>query len=101
MMLKVVINKCYGGFSISLDCAKRMAELGNNEAKQMLKSYEIDNHWYGFLYKTTRHDKRLVQAVEELCKKANGPCAELVIEKVYVPDIPYTITDYDGYEQVK
>lgn len=102
MMLKVVINKCYGGFGISKECCERMAELGSKEAKQKLEDCEkFDNgHWYCNI-SVPRHDKRLVRAVRELGEKANGEFSKLEIVEVYVPDVPYTITEYDGYERVE
>lgn len=101
MMLKVVINKCYGGFGISKECCERMAELGSKKAKERLEHCEKydSGRWYGYI-DVKRHDKYLVQAVEELGEKADGPYAKLEVVKVYIPDEPYTITEYDGYESV-
>lgn len=45
-----------------------------------------------------RHDPVLVQVVEELGEKANGPHASLEIEEV---DGPYRIDEYDGFESVE
>jgi hypothetical protein len=111
--MKVVINKCFGGFGISKECAERMNELGNKVAKELLEDYEnrlkcpddIEKKWgvrfYGSLYEEEcpRHDKALVQAVEELGNKANGDYAKLKI--VEIPDdIEYEIDDYDGMESI-
>ena len=99
-MTKVVYNACYGGFSISEACARRMALLENNEAKDLLSDYEKEGNWFGYLYNTPRHDKILVQAVEELGNAANGECA--VLEIAEIPDgLPYRIDEYDGMESVE
>lgn len=38
--MKVVINKCYGGFSVSLEGCRWMAERGHEEAKKRVAEYE-------------------------------------------------------------
>ena len=38
--MKVVINKCYGGFSVSLDGCRWMAERGHEAAKKEVADYE-------------------------------------------------------------
>lgn len=43
--MKVVINKCYGGFSVSLDAARFMADRGHDEAKRMIAEHERDDKW--------------------------------------------------------
>ena len=37
--MKIVINKCFGGFSISKKCAEYMSELGSEQAKAELEEY--------------------------------------------------------------
>lgn len=96
-MFKVVYNDCYGGFSISKKCAERMAELGNQEAKERLQKYKED--WYGGLYATPRHDPVLVQVVEEMGEEANDRYSELKI-KVLRFGNKYIIEEYDGEETV-
>ncbi len=41
---------------------KRLAELGGEEGREIIKS----KPFYGYLYKTERNDSRLVQVAEEL-----------------------------------
>ena len=36
-----------------------------------------------------------------LGEKADGDHAELEIVEVYIPDVPYTISEYDGYERIE
>lgn len=106
-MAKVVYNGCYGGFGISLECARRMAELGNEEARRKVEDYDRrqkektgwEAAWWSSLDKTPRHDHALVQAVEELQDKANDDCAKLMVEEL--PDgTLYRIDEYDGMESV-
>lgn len=85
--MKVVINNCYGGFSLSREA---YGELG----------IEWDGHGYGFGDNhKNRANHKLVAAVEKLGSKANGEFAELKI--VEVPDnVEWTIKEYDGIEWV-
>ena len=79
--MKMVINSCYGGFSIS------------EKAMEMLDS--TSPYEYGL-----RTDPQLIEVVETLGKEANGMCANL--EVVDIPDeiTDYVINEYDGYETV-
>jgi hypothetical protein len=86
-MPKVVINKCYGGFSLSPAAVARMAEL------QGRPQHAISSH------PENRADPLLVRVVEELGEKASGECAKLKI--VEIPDgIAWEIEEYDGMEHV-
>ena len=94
MSIKVVYNACFGGFKISRECAVRMAELGNEEAKDLL----LEPEFYGYLEETPRHDPAPVQSVEEL-----GDAASAVFSALAVREISgrrYIIREYDGSEQV-
>lgn len=88
-MAKIVYNACFGGFSLSNKAIERLAEL---------KRVDVDLIDYGG-YGIDRHDRALVQVVEELGEKANGGCADLAIREV--PDgSRYRIDEYDGLERV-
>jgi len=87
--MKVVINTCYGGFSLSTEAMSRLKELGNSNDDL---PYE-DSVEY-------RSNNLLVRVVEELGEKANGRHASLKI--IEIPEDahePY-IMDYDGMEHV-
>ena len=82
--MKIVINKCYGGFSLSNKAFIQYKELGGKSSSY----YEIE-----------RNEPLLVQVVEELGKESWGSCAELKV--VEIPDdVQWTIEDYDGIESV-
>ena len=103
-MKKVVINGDYGGFSISLEAAKFMANRGNEQAKSEIDDYEkkkqnLDIGFYGFGYTYQRDDPDLVAAVETLGERASGSCASLMI--VEIPDdVDWQIEEYDGMEWI-
>jgi hypothetical protein len=85
MTTKIVINRCYGGFSISRAACE-----------------ELGKEWdgYGFLYDLDqRADPALVACVEKLGEAASGALARLVV--VEIPDdVEWEISEYDGVETV-
>jgi len=95
--MKVVINSCYGGFSLS---------------KAVYGELGIEWDGYGYLsneklgissenYNAYRFDPGLISAIEKVgIENAGGLCAELSI--VDIPDeISWEISDYDGWERVE
>lgn len=103
--MKVVVNKCYGGFSVSAAAVRFMRERGNEDAKNVVlfgestPEYTPDYDYNSYGWKFPRHEPDLVAAVEELGDRANGACAFLKL--VEVPDgAEYEIDDYDGMERV-
>ena len=107
--MKVVINSCYGGFSISKKAAEFMAKRGNKRAIAELeksKNGKNKGRWFGygcvdgFDGQYDRSDSDLIAAVEELgSEKASGTFAELKV--VEIPDgIEYEISSYDGIEHI-
>lgn len=112
--MKVVINACFGGFSISKEAAELMAELGHQGATEALSEYKnrdmddsyeriysdrgLTRPFYG-RFDMNRHDAQLVAAVEALGENADGFCASLKV--VEIPDdVQYVIEEYDGNEHV-
>lgn len=83
--MKIVINTCYGGFSLSPKAVQRYkARTG-----ETLGTYPD----------VERNDPDLVAVVEELGEKAAGPCASLKV--VEIPDdVEWWIEEYDGVEHV-
>jgi len=137
---KVVVNKCYGGFSLSPEAALWLYERGMKELATPIDEYwtkefykneterqeriENDlNKWRTyqakkkqehFMFVTvfspdekyvldTRPKNRehplLIECVETLKEKANGPCAKLEITEIPV-DVNYQIEEYDGQEWI-
>lgn len=90
-MPKVVINTCYGGFSLSSDLRKRLKRLG-------VKTDSIDS--------LSRHDPRLVQAVEEEAGERKNKewfydrFQTTRLEVIEIDSSRYIIREYDGCEQV-
>jgi len=108
--MKVVINGCYGGFSLSHKAFLKLREMKNKHALEE-PDYEepygdgstrgtwgIDKVGF-FLRDIPRDDKDLLEVIELLGEEANGECARLEI--VEVPDgVEWEIDEYDGNEHV-
>ena len=127
--MKVILNKCYGGFGISREgyefyCKKKgltpnfyIQDVPNHLIKKndcdnlsfycFLKDYgdrvletEVDWKTHLDLYTSYRDDPILIEVVEELGEKASGRFANL--EVVDIPDdMDYVIDDYDGIETLR
>ena len=86
--MKVVINKCHGGFSLSKEAVQYILDKHNKVVDQYAGYNPVD-----------RSDPALVDVVETLGEKADGGFAELKI--VEVPDdVKWHIEEYDGKEWV-
>ena len=86
--MKIVVNKCYGGFGLSEKAKKYLAD----------RNADIVNIEYGYDYEL-RNDPKLVECVERLGKEASDLFSLLVV--VEIPDnIKWRIVDDDGYETV-
>ena len=85
--MKVVINRCYGGFGISAKA----------EALYKERAGITDPDWY--YWSIDRSDPILIQVIEELGEAAEGGFSELKI--VDIPDgVEWEIEEYDGMEWV-
>jgi hypothetical protein len=133
--MKVVINRCYGGFGLSHEAEMRYFEIkgitvypeqskdswkfwtywtvkpedrieskeGEDFYKMPMEERAAYNKAYSeqtiYVREIARDDPALIQAVEELGKKANGDHADLKV--VEIPDgVEYSIEEYDGMEHV-
>lgn len=93
-MYKVVINNCFGGFSLSQEA---LLSLYSKYGESMV--YYGMNKYY-LKESVTRHDKRLIKVIEEMgTSNASGEYAKLCIEEITSP--MYNIDDYDGMETLE
>ena len=83
--MKFVLNKCYGGFTIS-DWA--------------LLKLNIDPHHLDWENFPDRDDPDLIKLVEENAEKASGECAELKVVEIPDSATDYEFDDYDGIESI-
>ncbi len=97
--MKIVINRCFGGFSLSKKATEMYAE------KKGLKPGKWNDSWD--LYEggdfldedISRNDPVLIEVVETLGNGASGRHSELKI--VDIPDdVNWVIKEYDGFEHV-
>jgi hypothetical protein len=106
--MKVVINRCHGGFGLSEKFWKRYAELKNFvlviEPHTFFKAqfFKLENGIKTDLCvrEIERNDPIAIQVIEEIgCKEASAQYADLKI--VDIPDdVEWTIDEYDGLEWV-
>jgi len=110
-MREIVLNSCFGGFSLSRKAFLRLRELGQENAKKEPDYGECwddgsgpRESWYGgrlghFCYNIPRDDPLLVQVVRELERESWGDHARLNIVKV-PDDVEWEISEYDGSEHI-
>lgn len=126
--MKVVINKCFGGFGLSVKATQWLwnqgvkeigklasqhcggLELNKNlerwrEAKtknfcsSFIPIFSDDEKYCLYAHNVPRNHPKLIQCVEILGEEANGDHSKLKI--VEIPDgIEYEIDEYDGKESV-
>lgn len=127
--MKVVVNKCYGGFGLSHEALKKMVLLNSKAVEGTVfnekngwkrKDFNIDlgdgmfgHHFHDVIVKDevlysfcdrydhkSRTDPVLVKVVEEMGEKSYGEFAKLKI--VEIPDdIEWEISEYDGIERIE
>jgi hypothetical protein len=105
-MAKVVYNTCYGGFGLSDAAIQRYADLKGIAIHKRPTGYADRSYWaytetdeYFDRDDIVRHDRALVQVVEELGEQASGDAADLCIREI--PDgARYRVEEYDGTEWV-
>lgn len=86
-MRKVVINRCFGGFGLSVAAYEYLG-------------LPWDGFGHGTMFEHARDDPKLVEVVEVLgSDEASGAHSELRI--VTIPDdVDWQIEEYDGLEHV-
>lgn len=89
--MKILVNKCYGGFDVS----------------EMFMDYWREKHSelgigkiYSFMFNDKRTDPEVIALVEYLGEKANGRYSRLVV--IEIPDTvtDWAINEYDGMERI-
>lgn len=107
MVQKIVINTCYGGFSLSDEATIMYAKLkgiklfSKNNSGWMTEFYtSADLSDDSFYYPSiARNDPDLIKTVESLGERANSKYSRLKI--VEIPDdVQWQIDEYDGTEHV-
>lgn len=79
--MKVVVNRCFGGFGIS------------EEAKKIL---DTDFNWL-----IERTDEQLIALIEEKGSEfCSGYCAELEVVEIPENATDWEISEYDGFEEI-
>lgn len=111
--MKVAINRCFGGFSLSEKAFELLlAKKGIPFEKQYSGSKLVGNEYFvaghlgqkehyisDYEYCENRSDPDLIAVIEELGREANGWAADLVV--VDIPDdVKWHIHEYDGIEYV-
>lgn len=85
--MKIAINRCWGGFSLS------------KEAYDYL-GIEWDDYGYKYSEESKRCDPALIECIETLGEIANGSLSSIKI--VEIPDdVEWEISNYDGIECVE
>ena len=115
MNKKVVINRCYGGFSLSekafveylkrkgINCVTEVNEFGWVDFYKNSISDENYISHYDYVSPrnlNTREDPDLIAIIEEMGEESFGLVASLKI--VEIPDdVEYEITEFDGLETIR
>ena len=95
--MKIVINRCFGGFNLSQAAQKLYFELQSSEPGEWLERFDSYHHWKP--WDVERSDPNLVQVVEQLGAASWGRHSKLKV--VEIPDdVSWYIHDYDGQETV-
>ena len=95
---EVVINRCYGGYSLSSATIKLL--MSRHGVKGEVWDDDAVYFGAGLNETLSRHDPRLVEVVKELGPLLSaGQSAYLVIEKTYCDR--YFIDEYDGLETLR
>ena len=77
--MKIVLNKCYGGFGLDEELAEK---------------YGIDE------WSVDRSDAKLIELVEKYGEDAGGSHSELEIVEIPDEATDWEIDEYDGFESV-
>lgn len=91
-MNKIAYNKSFGGFRLSDEACKWLLERGS---KFVISYGGKDYYWAD---NSPRHDPLLIECIETLGEKANGPSSNISIQNI--DGYLYQIEEYDGKETI-
>ena len=109
--MKVVVNRCYGGFGLSEEATRlylqkkgiEFVERENSDFSFREMSFfvtdENGEEDYFSDHVIKRDDPALVEVVEELGNKAGDSCAALAVLEI-PDDVSWHLEEYDGIEWV-
>lgn len=93
--MDIVINSCFGGFSITRKALDELCRRGNATA---LAEAELCSDDYSCT-RIKRNDPDLIDVVRSMGGEASGPFSNLKI--ITIPDdVDWIIEEYDGFEHV-
>jgi hypothetical protein len=95
----IVLNRCFGGFSLSKTAWELLLEKGYEPTAQELDSVNTANAFsiYGYGCDVPRDNPILVDVVRILGDEADGPCAKLSVVDV---EIEIDTIEFDGMERI-
>jgi hypothetical protein len=107
--MKVVINRCFGGFGLSHEAILKYAALSglnliavDNKSNILPYNYyvgSVDEEHFWSEYDIKREDPNLVKLVEQMGESINTRFSDLAV--VEIPDdVKWHICEYDGWEHV-
>ena len=103
--MKIVINKCYGGFGLSdkaVELYFRLKGWTYTKSDEKLfgtSTYRVNGDYFSSS-DIPREDPDLVHVVETLAEKANDSFSQLEIVDLPAGTL-YRINEYDGYESIE
>lgn len=99
--MKIVINREFGGFGLSVAAVQRYAEIIGLDIKyeDRSQSWVYSDGNYFSDYDIPRNDPALVRVVEELGKKACDRYSLLKVVEIS-DGVEWEISEYDGMEHV-
>lgn len=105
---KVVINACFGGFSLSTEAEREYLRRAGLEWTEEPSKFSllgphihiVGGEQYWSARDLDRADPILVAIVEEWGERANGDCAQLEVRTLPKGTL-YLIDEYDGNESIQ
>lgn len=94
--MKIVINRCYGGFNLSEEALDYM---GIPYKVDFGFAFPANYGWLGSL--ECRTNSKLIEFIEKSgSERASGRCSKLVVEEIPQGTL-FRIEEYDGMESIE